>query len=331
MRQYSLLVAPTTTRRDGLTAKIPNDDDEEEANQAGMASAFRELEALDSLDDDDKSVPKKGASSIKGIDDLEDVKQLKNMKATPEAEVKLYKDMMNESEKEDVELYVDIMTDMGGTTPKPKKKQTLKIQDEQVELLDSLERSPEDLNVFMNQALQEALKEAKSKTPEELASIDPLDDEDMMDEIRNVFDRANDELLASLEDIRKEQAELAKMSAQQNAASRMELEAENEKRMQVAQESMENMLKKVNEETLEVEKAVRDLKAAHEELGQDPLYKLKSGGIVKQASLVGTALFSVRAVTELAAMAGPNGEAHTLPALIQGVIAFVCAAYFFLF
>ncbi len=205
MRQYSLLVAPTTTRRDGLTAKIPNDDDEEEANQAGMASAFRELEALDSLDDDDKSVPKKGGSSVKGIDDLEDVKQLKNMKATPEAEVKLYKDMMNESEKEDVELYVDIMTDMGGTTPKPKKKQTLKIQDEQVELLDSLERSPEDLNVFMNQALQEALKEAKSKTPEELASIDPLDDEDMMDEIRNVFDRANDELLASLEDIRKEQ------------------------------------------------------------------------------------------------------------------------------
>lgn len=121
------------------------------------------------------------------------------------------------------------------------------------------------------------------------------------------------------------------MSAQQNAASRMELEAENEKRMQVAQESMENMLKKVSEETLEVEKAVRDLKAAQEELGQDPLYKLKSGGIVKQASLVGTALFSVRAVTELAAMAGPNGEAHTLPALIQGVIAFVCAAYFFLF
>ena len=121
----SLLVAPTTTRRVGLTAKIPNDDDEEEANQAGMASAFRELEALDSLDDDDKSVPKKGASSIKGIDDLEDVKQLKNMKAPPEAEVKLYKDMMNESEKEDVELYVDMMTDMGGTTPKPKKKQTL--------------------------------------------------------------------------------------------------------------------------------------------------------------------------------------------------------------
>jgi hypothetical protein len=94
---------------------------------------------------------------------------------------------------------------------------------------------------------------------------------------------------------------------------------------------MEKMLQKVNEETLEVEKAVRDLKAAQEELSDDPLYKLRNGGIVKQASLVGTALFSVRAITEIAAMTGPNGDAHTLPALIQGAIALLCAAYFFLF
>lgn len=123
---------------------------------------------------------------------------------------------------------------------------------------------------------------------------------------------------------------MAKASAQQNAANRMQLEAENEQRMQVAQESMENMLKKVSQEQKEVEKAVVDLKAAQEELGQDPLYKLKSGGIVKQASLVGTALFFVRALTEVAAMAGPNGQVHTMPALIQGAIALVCAAYFFL-
>ena len=113
--------------------------------------------------------------------------------------------MLNESEKEEVELYADMMTDMGGTTPKRNKQKNIQVQDEQVELLDSLERSPEDLNVFMNQALQEALQEAKSKTPEELASIDPLDDEDMMEEIRNVFERGNNELLASLEDIRNEQ------------------------------------------------------------------------------------------------------------------------------
>lgn len=124
---------------------------------------------------------------------------------------------------------------------------------------------------------------------------------------------------------------MAKANAEQNAQSRIDAEAENEKRMAVAQASMEKMLQKVNEETLEVEKAVRDLKAAQEELSDDPLYKLKTGGIVKQASLVGTALFSVRALTEVVAMTGPNGDVHTLPALIQGAIALACAAYFFLF
>jgi hypothetical protein len=97
------------------------------------------------------------------------------------------------------------MTEMGGTTPKRKPK-TVKVQeDETVELLNSLQKSPEDLDVFMNQALQEALKEAKSKTPNELADMNPLDDEEMMEEIKQVFEKANDELLASLEDIRKEQ------------------------------------------------------------------------------------------------------------------------------
>lgn len=189
-----------------LSAKQSDEDDEED-KQTGMAEAFRELDSLDSLDDDDK--PKKPSSSRKAIDDFADVELLKNEpKASPEEEVKLYKDMMSESEKEDVELYADMMTDMGGTTPKQKKKAQTNIrveEEETVELLDSLEKTPEDLDVFMNQALQEALEEAKSKTPEELASINPLDDEEMMDEIKQVFEKANDELLASLEDIRKEQ------------------------------------------------------------------------------------------------------------------------------
>ena len=94
---------------------------------------------------------------------------------------------------------------------------------------------------------------------------------------------------------------------------------------------MEKMLKRVNEETLEVEKAVRDLEAAQEEMSADPLYRLKNGGIVKQGALVGTVLFFGRAISEVIAMTGPNGEVHTLPALIQGAIALVCAAYFFLF
>ena len=91
------------------------------------------------------------------------------------------------------------------------------------------------------------------------------------------------------------------------------------------------MLQKVNEETLQVEKAVLELKAAQDQLAADPLVKLKAGGIVKQGALVGAALFSVRAIGEVLAMLGPNGELHTIPALIQGAIAIVCAAYFFLY
>jgi len=181
-----------------------DDDDDDDDSQTGMKEAFRELDALKSLDDGLKK--KSPGTSRKPIENVNVEPSLKKEpKASMEEEVKLYKDMMNESEKEDVELYADMMTDMGGTPPKPKR-QTIKVEEEErVELLDSLERSPEDLDVFMNQALQEALKEAKSKSPEELASIDPLDDEKMMDDIRQVFEKANAELLASLEVIRKEQ------------------------------------------------------------------------------------------------------------------------------
>lgn len=124
---------------------------------------------------------------------------------------------------------------------------------------------------------------------------------------------------------------MAKASAERNAQARLDAEVNNDERLQVAQASMEKMLAKVNAETLEVEQAVRDLKAAQEEMSADPLYQLKSGGIVKQGALVGTVLFAGRAIGEVLAMTGPNGDVHTLPALIQGAIALVCAAYFFLF
>jgi hypothetical protein len=127
------------------------------------------------------------------------------------------------------------------------------------------------------------------------------------------------------------QADLAKASAERNAQARMDAEAVNADRLEAAQGSMEKMLEKVNAETLEVEQAVRDLRAAQEEMSADPLYRLKSGGIVKQGALVGTVLFTGRAISEVLAMTGPNGEIHALPALIQGAIALVCAAYFFLF
>ena len=93
---------------------------------------------------------------------------------------------------------------------------------------------------------------------------------------------------------------------------------------------MKKMLEKVSAETKNVEKAIEDLKAAQKEMdgGVDSqLLDLKKGGIVKQATLVGTLLFSLRAVTDgIAFIAGDSS--HLMPALIQAGIALVCFAIF---
>jgi len=65
-----------------------------------------------------------------------------------------------------------------------------------------------DTDEMMRRALQEALAEARKNAPEDPAS-DPnsiLNDEEMMREINAVFDRANEQLLASIAQIREEQA-----------------------------------------------------------------------------------------------------------------------------
>ena len=91
---------------------------------------------------------------------------------------------------------------------------------------------------------------------------------------------------------------------------------------------MKKMLAKVNEETRNVEAAIQDLKNAQEEMdgGVDgQLLDLKSGGIIKQATLVGTLLFSFRsAVDGIAFLSGD--PSHLIPAIVQGGIAIVCLA-----
>jgi hypothetical protein len=96
------------------------------------------------------------------------------------------------------------------------------------------------------------------------------------------------------------------------------------KRLAAAEASMAAMLKKVNAETAQVNKAVEDLKAAQTEDGSNFLLSLKEGGILKQGALVGSLLFSLRAVGDaLASMTDPT---HLTAALIQAGIAIVCAA-----
>jgi hypothetical protein len=169
-----------------------------------MAEAFRELEALGPLGDDDFQPKSRIDDTRKGFQEVDVELPLKS-EATPEAQVRLYKDMYTESEKSETELYSDLLSDMGGTPPSPKPAEPF--EEEPVELIESLKRTPEDLDMFMNNALAEALAEARSKTPDELAfdAENALNDKEMMKEIEEVFEKANKELLASIEEIRTEQ------------------------------------------------------------------------------------------------------------------------------
>ena len=91
---------------------------------------------------------------------------------------------------------------------------------------------------------------------------------------------------------------------------------------------MEAMLKRVNKETAEVEKAVEDLKKARDEMDSDFASKLRNGGIPKQAAFAGLLLFSFRSILDsLTALTG-DGSTMTV-ALIQAAVAVVCAVVFF--
>ena len=100
------------------------------------------------------------------------------------------------------------------------------------------------------------------------------------------------------------------------------------KRLANAEAAMVAMLDRVNSETAQVKKATSDLLNAQTELDNDPIMKLRKGGIPKQASLVGFLLFSFRSIADT--IAAFNDESLLAAALVQGVIALACAAVFFL-
>mmetsp|Transcript_2391 Transcript_2391/g.4032 ORF Transcript_2391/g.4032 Transcript_2391/m.4032 type:complete len:129 (-) Transcript_2391:130-516(-) len=123
---------------------------------------------------------------------------------------------------------------------------------------------------------------------------------------------------------------LARETAERNAkASQAKIE-EDEQRLAMAESNMKKMLSKVNEETRNVEAAIQDLQRAQEEAdaGLDgQLSNLKSGGLVKQATLAGAVLFTMRSGVETIGFLGGD-PSHTMPALIQGALAILCFVAF---
>ena len=122
--------------------------------------------------------------------------------------------------------------------------------------------------------------------------------------------------------------------SEKSATKRSERVTDEEQRLAEAERSVSRLVDTVKKETLEVERALADLKEVQGELEDDPLMKaadLKAAGLVKQGALVGTVLFTARALGDLIAIGGVDGSAHATAAAIQGIIALFCAAYFFFF
>ena len=200
-----------------LHAKKSGDgsDDDEDQSGVGMEAAFRELENLKSLDDDGSgSEPPKMADEAfaKAMEDLDlkDFVESPPPPATPEKEIQSYQEMVSELEQRDEdELYSDVMSDMGSSessAPAQAAEAPKSLSSIIPDLNDPT--SVQDTQKFMDQALTEALAEAKAKAAsdgQQVASENVLDNKEIMKEIEQIFEDANTKLMDGLEEIRQEQ------------------------------------------------------------------------------------------------------------------------------
>lgn len=332
-RTSSTTPVSTITTTNGLAGSSRDTDEQGDGQQQpGMAEAFRQLDALQSLggSDDEEEVKPSPSASASNLEATSSVPEVPS--ATTEQEAQLYTKMMQEMEQTDEEgLYSDLIADLGGSDG---------------ELSDKKSKNPDDANTtttmlnvtspslqgetekFMNQALQEALKDVKVKNPSAADSI--LDDKEIMKEIEAVFERGSAKLIASLEEIRKEQKAMAEQSASKTADESAMTMKQDSERLAQAEASMVAVLGKVSRETAEVEKAAEDLRKAKEEMDKDFLSRLRSGGLPKQASLVGLVLFAVRSIGDTVAALPGNEESRLAVALVEGGLALACALVFFL-
>jgi hypothetical protein len=175
--------------------------DDEDVSK-GMEDAFKQLEGLKALGDGSLIPDKKKQDEAfaKAMDEL-DLKDVIPPPLTPEKEVKLYEDMVAEvADKDDEDLYSDVLADISGKPKgftKPSLSKKMIIPD-----FDPKQQGTEDM---MNKALEEALAEAKARGNVEINTESLLNDKDIMKEIETIFDRANDQLMAGLQEIRTEQ------------------------------------------------------------------------------------------------------------------------------
>jgi hypothetical protein len=197
-----------------------NDDiDSDEPQDNAMADAFRQLESLESLEEPIISPPLRtsttSTTSLKmGIDRVESVEP-----PSIETEAKVYQDYLQEVEvKSEFDLYEDLLTDMGGSVSSSWAPPLSRSSSDETPSPSSPTR-PSSNEDFLNQALQEAMEEVKLNNPSISESL--LDDDVFKKEVEAIFDKGNEQLLASLEEIRQEQVRVTR--GRQVFTSRMNL------------------------------------------------------------------------------------------------------------
>ena len=297
-----------------------------------MERAFQQLEQLSFLStqsDDDasqKRVPEFNTTKIQAS--MEDLQLADAADPTPEQEVLLYKNMVEELEESTEEdLYSNVLQDMGGSATSSSSSVTE--EDATVIIETNVQKNPTPPTTsadFLNLALSEALQQVQVNNPSAVDSI--LDDPELMNEIEAIFERGNAKLLEGLEAIRREQEQLTAVSIQQAARQDEQDDAETQARLQAAERSIQTMLSRVNQERTNVEQAVQELQRAQEQESSGSLLKLKQSPL-KQGALIGFLLFTFRSLTDSFAVLNDPSQDWTV-ALVQGAIALACAAVFYL-
>jgi hypothetical protein len=349
---------PTTpiTKTSSFNSIIEEEDfEDDDSPKPGMKEAFRALDALQSLDlgttDDDSdnqsssssSVSPKATPKIQVTTDLDLLQKVPQV--TPEKELESYKSLVQELEtNEEAEHYAEMIAELGGTTSQiddtysqvmldlggtPKTMPAKDTADDNLTAATTTTTTtlnqPPSTEEFMEAAFQEAMREVHVNNPHLNKSV--LDDAELMQEIEKIFDSGNEKLLTSLEEIRREQEALAQASARASADRAEQRAKEDVERLQMAESNLRRLLNTVDRERQNVEDAKRDLERVNAQLENDILYKLKTGGIVKQSAFAGLLLFSVRSILDsLSALQGD--ESALGAALVQGAIAFACAILF---
>jgi hypothetical protein len=186
-----------------------DENDDDSVQDGAMADAFRQLESLESLDFRGTGIVPPVSSStktnnIRAVVDENEVRS--SVPKSLESEVSVYRGYLQEIEaKSEDDLYRDMLADImeDGEAPPPAvspRKPTSPASRTTSVNTSNNNKNNEDM---WNRAMEEAMDEVRLNNPKISKSI--MDDDDFKREVEAIFERGNEKLLASLEEIRKEQ------------------------------------------------------------------------------------------------------------------------------